>query len=114
MNTLNPIGYLLLQIGSVLESLCAIYGFILFLYILLNMLVQLQVLSAYKPLFRGVTLARILNFFSRWYEPPLNRIRKYVPNLGGLDLSPIVLFLAVQFAGYTIFWIFSRVALLVG
>ena len=31
-------------------------------------------------------------------EPALRPIRRYLPNVGGLDLSPIVLILLLQFA----------------
>lgn len=34
----------------------------------------------------------------RLTEPALRRIRRYMPNLGGVDLSPIVLLLLLWFA----------------
>lgn len=111
---MNPIGYLFFQVGSIGQGILSVYGFILLVYILLNLLVQVGILSAYKPLFRGITLARILTHLNRWYEPPLRAIRKYVPGIGGLDFSPLVLFLAIEFVGYTFFWVFSRIAVLVG
>lgn len=33
----------------------------------------------------------------RLTEPALGRIRRYMPNLGGIDLSPIVLFMLLWF-----------------
>jgi YggT family protein len=39
----------------------------------------------------------ILQSLSRLHEPLLSRIRSVLPELGGIDLSPIIVFLAVQF-----------------
>lgn len=114
MNALNPIGYLILQAGNLLNSLFDIYAILLFVYIVLQLLVHLQVINAYKPFFRQFTVGRLLNFFSRWYEPPLNAIRRKLPPIGGIDLSPLVLFLLINVAGYAVWWVFMKVALLVG
>jgi YggT family protein len=35
--------------------------------------------------------------FHRLTEPALRRIRRYMPDLGGLDLSPLVLILGLMF-----------------
>ncbi len=39
----------------------------------------------------------IVRFLIQVTEPPLEKIRRYLPSLGGLDLSPMVLILAVIF-----------------
>jgi YggT family protein len=39
----------------------------------------------------------IVRFLRQVTEPPLMRIRRFVPIMGGLDLSPMVLILAVIF-----------------
>ena len=39
----------------------------------------------------------IYSILQRFTEPMLRPIRKLIPNLGGLDISPIVLILAVFF-----------------
>ncbi len=38
----------------------------------------------------------IANFFHRVTEPLLEPIRQFLPDMGGLDLSPMVLLLAVR------------------
>jgi YggT family protein len=40
----------------------------------------------------------ITDFFYRITEPALRPIRRIMPNLGGIDLSPLVLILLLQFA----------------
>lgn len=37
-------------------------------------------------------------FFYRITEPALRPIRRYVPNFGGIDISPIILLLLITFA----------------
>ena len=46
---------------------------------------------------RNQFVAMIGNFLYRVTEPVLRPIRRIVPNLGGIDLSPVVLVLALQF-----------------
>ncbi len=39
----------------------------------------------------------IVDFLYRVTEPALGRIRRFLPNLGGLDISPVVLILGLYF-----------------
>ena len=38
-----------------------------------------------------------LTFLGRIHEPLMSLVRRFLPDLGGIDISPIVLLLAVQF-----------------
>ena len=38
-----------------------------------------------------------IHFLRRIHEPLMRLVRRYLPDLGGIDLSPIVLLLAIQF-----------------
>lgn len=64
----------------------------LFAYIILGMLISFNVINGYQPIVQQVMTA-----LKRLYEPMLRPIRKFLPDLGGLDISPIVLFLMLQF-----------------
>ncbi|MEQ8433217.1 MAG: YggT family protein [Oceanicaulis sp.] len=46
---------------------------------------------------RNQFVALVWRFSSVLLDPFLNPLRRVIPNLGGLDLSPIVFFLVVQF-----------------
>jgi YggT family protein len=37
-------------------------------------------------------------------EPLLGPIRRMLPNLGGIDISPIILLIGLQFVRYAIVW----------
>ena len=49
------------------------------------------------------------DFTYRATEPALGRIRRYIPNLGGLDISPIVLIVLLIFVQRFIVWGFYSV-----
>ena len=40
----------------------------------------------------------IADFFYRLTEPALRPIRRFIPNLGGIDISPVILILLLQAA----------------
>ena len=44
------------------------------------------------------------DFTHRATEPALGRIRRYIPNLGGMDISPVVLILLLIFLQRVILW----------
>lgn len=57
-------------------------------------------MSPYDPI--RVTIDRFVN-------PLLNPIRRYVPPMGGLDFSPLVLLLGIQFIGQLLVAIISTI-----
>jgi YggT family protein len=40
-------------------------------------------------------------------DPPLNFIRRYLPNLGSIDISPIILILGLMFLRNLVFEMFA-------
>jgi YggT family protein len=51
---------------------------------------------------RNPAVAMIGDFLYRITEPVLRPIRNALPNLGGIDISPIILFLIIIFIRYVI------------
>ena len=51
---------------------------------------------------RNQAIAMIGEFLYRITEPVLRPIRNFLPNLGGIDISPVVLFLIIIFIRYVI------------
>lgn len=78
---LNPFIILIVQIIN-------LYGFILVLHIIMSWLLYFDLLNARSP-----AVNKIMHFLHRLTEPTLGRIRKYMPKLGSVDISPVVLFL---------------------
>lgn len=53
---------------------------------------------------RNQFVAQVYTFTSRVVDPLLRPIRKIIPPLGGMDLSPLVLIFGLQFLVYLIAW----------
>ena len=66
-----------------------IYMYILFVRIILS-----YVTMFWTP---PSSLTPIIRFVYELTEPVLSFLRRYLPPLGGFDLSPIVIFIAIQY-----------------
>lgn len=86
-----------------ITTVTSLYAWILIVHIILSWLVSFQVINPYQPF-----VSKLQFVLYRLTEPVLGRIRRYMPNLGGIDISPIVVFLLIQFineALYTYFYV---------
>ncbi|MBO6562437.1 MAG: YggT family protein [Nisaea sp.] len=75
------------------DTVVQLYIYALFIFIILGWLVQFNVINTGN---RFVYL--VMDFLYRVTEPLLRPIRNVMPNLGGLDISPIILVLGLTFA----------------
>ena len=85
MYEVNPIVWLLLTILQ-------LYSYIVLAYVIMSWLIAFNVINTHN---RFVYLVN--DFLNRATEPVLRPIRRFLPNLGGIDLLPIVLFLLIMF-----------------
>ena len=77
--------YLVLQILK-------IYTYVVIANVVISWLVAFNVLNtSYRFVYS------ILEFTYRLTDPFLNRIRRFLPNLGAFDISPIILLLLIWF-----------------
>ena len=67
-----------------------IYMWIVIAAVILSWLVAFNVINTRNPF-----VAAVAEFLYRITEPVLRPIRNLMPNLGGIDISPIVLFLII-------------------
>lgn len=81
------IGILFAIIGLALQ----VYIWVIIVTVVLSWLIALNIVNAYRPEVRAVQ--RVC-----WQltEPLLKPIRRRLPDMGGLDISPIVLLLGVN------------------
>jgi YggT family protein len=89
---LNPIAALLIAILD-------IYKWIVIAAVIVSWLTAFNVINQYNNLVR--TLLRMLIALT---EPVFRPIRKIIPPMGGLDLSPLIVFLIIWFLEYSIQW----------
>jgi len=82
----------MLSLLNLVSTVIQLYIYALFIFIILGWLVQFNVINSQN---RFVYL--VMDFLYRVTEPVLRPIRNVLPNLGGLDISPIVLVLGLSF-----------------
>ena len=73
-----------------LVRLLDFYTIIVFFYVVVSWLFHFNILNN-----QNVFLWRVFESFKKLTDPPLNYIRRYLPNLGGLDISPVLLILLI-------------------
>ena len=75
----------------------------LYTYVLIAMAIMSWLLAFDVINFRNELVRSVWNFLNAVTEPLLRPIRKILPNLGGVDVSPIILLLIIYFVQQLIF-----------
>jgi uncharacterized protein YggT (Ycf19 family) len=78
------------QIANVIQAVGRFYGFLILAYVLMS----------WFPM-RGI-LYDINRVLASLVEPYLSIFRRFIPPMGGLDLSPIVAYIVLQFIVYAL------------
>ena len=92
----------MLSLLQLIDTVINLYIWALLIFIVLSWLVQFKVINSNN---RAVYL--VMDSLYRITEPVLRPIRNLLPNLGGLDISPIVLVLALTFGRNLLFEFFA-------
>src|ERR1700744_458503 len=93
---LNPIAALLIEI---LE----IYKWVVILAVIVSWLTAFNVINVHNNFVR--TVLRLLMALT---DPVFRQVRKVIPPVGGLDLSPILVFVVIWFLQYSITYLSFR------
>jgi len=80
-----------------------IYKWIVIAAVIVSWLVAFNVINLHNNLVRSVV--RILDVLT---EPVFRFVRRFIPPIGGIDLSPIVVFIGIWFIEYLIYYINER------
>ena len=75
-----------------IDTVINLYMWVVIIWVILSWLVSFQVVNTHN---RFVYL--VSDFLHRLTEPALRPIRRVTPNLGGIDLAPLVLILILYF-----------------
>ena len=97
---LNPF---IILIGRIIS----IVNFLLFIWIILGLLMHFDIINRHNPLVQKVYFT-----LQKLFEPLLRPIRRLLgrvlPDLGGIDLSPIVLMLILMFLNDALYsWFYT-------
>ena len=74
------------------DQIVNLYIWTMLAYIIITWLIAFRIINPWQPIVRMA-----MDFLGRIHEPLMGRVRRFLPDLGGIDLSPILLLLAVQF-----------------
>lgn len=73
------------------------YIFIIILQVAISWLVVFGVMNLNNPQARN-----LMNLLARLTEPVMSRVRRYVPPIGGIDLTPIIVIIGLQILSWAL------------
>jgi len=86
-----------------ISTIIDIYIWILIASAVLSWLVAFNVVNTRNPIVHSIG-----EFLYRITEPALRPIRSMLPNLGGIDISPVILIIGLLFLRQLIFWLYIQ------
>jgi YggT family protein len=87
----------MLPLIKLVLTILDLYKIVIIVGAILSWLIAFGVVNIRNDLVRAVW-----NLFLALTEPFLRPIRKFLPNTGGIDISPVILFLAIMFIEWII------------
>jgi YggT family protein len=90
------------SIFILLDSVITIYLWIIIINAMLSWLVAFNILNTQNRF-----VFSVLDTTYKLTDPVLNKIRRFVPTFGSIDISPIILILALMFLRNLVFEIFA-------
>jgi len=75
---------------EIIMLLLNVVYFIIIAHVIMSWLINFQVLNPYQPV-----VGQIWNGLNRLLEPIYGPIRRILPQMGGIDLAPLVALLAI-------------------
>ena len=90
------------SIFILLDTVINLYLWVVIINAVLSWLVAFNILNTSNRFVYSV-----LDVSHKLTDPPLNFIRRYLPNLGSIDISPIILILGLMFLRNLVFEMFA-------
>ena len=92
----------MVELFGFISLLLTLYIYVLIAAAVMSWLLAFNVVNPYNQVVRNI--GEVLH---RLTEPALRPIRNLLPNLGGIDISPVILILLLLFLERLIFWLFA-------
>tara|TARA_B110000196_G_C20939991_1_gene564154 strand:+ start:72 stop:362 length:291 start_codon:yes stop_codon:yes gene_type:complete len=90
------------SIFILLDSVITIYLWIIIINAILSWLVAFNVLNTQNKF-----VFSVLNVTYKLTDPALNKLRRFIPMFGSIDISPVILILLLMFLRNIIFEVFA-------
>ena len=89
---------------TLLASAIHIYLICVIVWAVVSTLISFKIINGHQPL-----VGRIMVALDRLVTPALRPIQRIMPDLGGIDLSPIILILLLNFATNALYTYFYNI-----
>ncbi len=83
----------MMSLLGLISTLLTLYSYCLLGLVILSWLISFKVVNLDNRF-----VYSLYNILDRITEPALRRIRAFLPNFSGIDLSPVLLFILIAFA----------------
>jgi len=90
------------SIFILLDSIITIYLWVIIVNAILSWLVAFNILNTQNRF-----VFSVLDITYKLTDPALNKIRRFIPTFGSIDISPIILILSLMFLRNLVFEIFA-------
>jgi YggT family protein len=84
------------------DNIINLYIWVLIIHVIFSWLVAFNVLNTSNRF-----VFSVIDISYKLTAPPLNFIRRFLPNLGSIDISPVILILGLMFLRNLIFEMFA-------
>ena len=91
----NPIIWLL-------QELISLYIWVIIIAVVMSWLVAFGVVNTFNPFGRAV-----VRFLDAATEPVFRQVRRVIPPIGGLDLSPLIVLILLEFLSRAINYVYE-------
>jgi YggT family protein len=89
--TLSMFGPVIVSLLYVFNTVVDLYEFVIIVAVVASWLIVFEVLSMRNPMARS-----LVNALDAVTEPVFRQVRRIVPSIGGIDLSPIIVFVMLE------------------
>jgi YggT family protein len=79
-------------LGQFIYYLLDIYIFIIIATVIVSWLIAFNVISMGNP-----TARRLVDLLGKMTDPVMRSVQRYIPSIGGIDISPIIIIFAIMF-----------------
>ena len=95
-----------MPVFSLIDAVLSLYSFVVLVAVIMSWLINFNVINRHNQF-----VDMVWGFATALTEPALRHIRRVIPYIGGIDLSPIVLLFGVFFLRQMNWWIAARIGL---
>ena len=67
------------------------FKYLVIFYVIINMLISFNIIN-----YNNKIISVIIDFLYRLIEPILKVLRRFVPNFGAIDISPVILIIVIE------------------